>query len=169
MPLASQAAIGIVFSENKKKVLLIKRRDVPIWVLPGGGVDFNENPDDAVIRELFEETGLRTSLLRKVGSYSPAPPFATQTEVYECGVINGDLAIGEETTNVGFFGVDALPVPFFPVHQYWIDDALLMKATPIKKPVPGVGWGNFAWYLLTHPFLIGRYLLARMGFPYNTK
>src|SRR4051794_19744894 len=32
--------------------------DVGAWTLPGGGVEFGEHPDDTVIRELEEETGL---------------------------------------------------------------------------------------------------------------
>lgn len=28
------------------------------WTLPGGGIDFGENPRDAVVREVYEETGL---------------------------------------------------------------------------------------------------------------
>lgn len=28
------------------------------WTLPGGGIDFGEHPDDAVVREVYEETGL---------------------------------------------------------------------------------------------------------------
>ena len=29
-----------------------------MWTLPGGGIDFGEHPDDAVVREVHEETGL---------------------------------------------------------------------------------------------------------------
>ncbi len=32
------------------------------WTLPGGGIDFGEHPDDAVVREVHEETGLDCEL-----------------------------------------------------------------------------------------------------------
>ena len=32
------------------------------WTLPGGGIDFGEHPDDAVVREVYEETGLTCEL-----------------------------------------------------------------------------------------------------------
>ena len=32
------------------------------WTLPGGGIDFGEHPDDAVVREVHEETGLDCTL-----------------------------------------------------------------------------------------------------------
>ena len=42
------AVACILFDESKTKVCLIKRRDVPVWVLPGGGVDPFEKSEDVL-------------------------------------------------------------------------------------------------------------------------
>lgn len=31
------------------------------WTLPGGGIEFGEDPQDAMVREVYEETGYRIS------------------------------------------------------------------------------------------------------------
>jgi 8-oxo-dGTP diphosphatase len=36
--------------------------EVEMWTLPGGGIDFGEHPDAAVVREVYEETGLQCRL-----------------------------------------------------------------------------------------------------------
>jgi 8-oxo-dGTP diphosphatase len=44
--------------------------DVGAWTLPGGGLEFGEHPDDAVIRELEEETGFRGEIDEVAGVFS---------------------------------------------------------------------------------------------------
>jgi 8-oxo-dGTP pyrophosphatase MutT (NUDIX family) len=68
----NQSVIACIFSENKKKVLLTKRKDVPVWVLPGGGIEDNETIENAIIREVKEETGFDVgSIAALIAAMSP--------------------------------------------------------------------------------------------------
>ena len=55
-------ATGIVFS-NDGKVLMIKHKKLGVWLPPGGHLDENELPCDAVVREIFEETGVKVRVI----------------------------------------------------------------------------------------------------------
>ncbi len=54
--------VGIILLNSENKVFVGKRRDNPIdkWQMPQGGVDQNEEYLDAMKRELFEETGVKS-------------------------------------------------------------------------------------------------------------
>ena len=54
--------VGAVLLNNDNKVFVGKRRDNPInrWQMPQGGVDANEKLVDALKRELFEETSVKS-------------------------------------------------------------------------------------------------------------
>ena len=52
------------------RVLLTYRTDVPVWILPGGGVEPRESVEQAAVRETYEETGLEVQVVRLVGIYS---------------------------------------------------------------------------------------------------
>ena len=57
-----QAVRALILSETDSSVLLLRmqRPDRPgdFWLLPGGGIKANEDPLDALRREVWEETGL---------------------------------------------------------------------------------------------------------------
>ncbi|HYK08151.1 MAG TPA: NUDIX hydrolase [Candidatus Eisenbacteria bacterium] len=58
-----EVAVGGFILNDKKEVLLVKRSETDdflprLWELPGGGLDFGENPTTGVQRELQEEVGL---------------------------------------------------------------------------------------------------------------
>jgi 8-oxo-dGTP diphosphatase len=56
----SVRAYGVLLREGQ--VALVRssnpRHVPPLWWLPGGGIDFGEAPQDTLVREFFEETGL---------------------------------------------------------------------------------------------------------------
>ena len=52
-----------VFVVWEGKVLLHLHRKLGIWLPPGGHIERDELPDDAAVREVFEETGLRVELI----------------------------------------------------------------------------------------------------------
>ena len=65
-------AVVFGFDEAELKVLLIKRGLAPFkgrWALPGGFVRVQETLDDAVRRELEEETGLRQVYLEQLYTF----------------------------------------------------------------------------------------------------
>jgi 8-oxo-dGTP pyrophosphatase MutT (NUDIX family) len=55
----SVGARAIVLSEDLEKILLVYHTYCPNWHLPGGGVKKGEHPFEAVVREVYEETGVK--------------------------------------------------------------------------------------------------------------
>lgn len=160
------AAIAIILNETKTEVLLIKRRDVPVWVLPGGGIEPLEEAEIAAVREAFEETGLFVSVTRKTGEYTPINRLASLTHVFECQVLGGKLQTGDETKDTAFFPIQHLPESFFIIHKTWLNDALTNKEL-VKRPISEVTYLKLIRYFFKHPSLVMRTLLSRLGFPIN--
>jgi 8-oxo-dGTP pyrophosphatase MutT (NUDIX family) len=102
---------GIVF-DDRGRILLVRQAASGVWSAPGGSVDPDETPADAVVREVWEETGLYTAPVRILGVYGGplclvTYPNGDRSEyvmtVFECEVRGGVLrATSDETTDAGF-------------------------------------------------------------------
>ena len=166
--MSDAAVAAIVFDADKKKYLLVKRRDVPIWVLPGGGVDPGETPEVAAVREVQEESGLQVEVVRKVAEYSPVGRFTCETHLFECAVVSGSLGLSDETLGADFYPVDHYPPPAFDIHRNWLFDALENNPDVIRKPVQGLSWLSILRMIATHPVLSARFLLSKTGLRWNS-
>jgi len=120
-------ADGIVIKEQQ--ILLIQRKNEPfkgIWALPGGFVDYGEKTEEAAIREVFEETGLKTKKNDLLGVYSDPnrdPRGHTITIAYFLEITGGNLKAGDDASNAKFFNVNKLPDLAFD-HKIIINDAI---------------------------------------------
>ena len=101
-----------IFDESGR-LLLIRQRDGDVWSTPGGSIEIDEKPADAVVREAWEETGLLVTPLRLAAVFG-GPEFVvyypngdeTQYVIiaFECRVIGGDLrAETDETSAARYF------------------------------------------------------------------
>ncbi|MHB8585470.1 MAG: NUDIX domain-containing protein [Thermoplasmatota archaeon] len=72
--------VAVVVVRKGAAILFIRRERDPMkgyWELPGGKIEVGESAEEAARRELFEETGLRATDLRRVGAVTHAYPWAT--------------------------------------------------------------------------------------------
>ncbi len=166
--MTKQAVYGILFNQNKTEILLVKRRDLPVWVLPGGGLDEGENPQEGVIREVEEETGLKVEVIRQVAEYHPVNKMTQKTFFFECKALSGEAKPSSESKEVVFFPLNRLPIlpPPFPG---WIADALANKQTLIVKNIEGVNYWVLIKLLVQHPILVLRYFLTKIGIRFNAQ
>lgn len=158
--------IGLVFNDDKNQVLLVKRRDVPVWVLPGGGIEIGEVPEESVIQEVLEETGYKTKVLRKVAEYTHTKS-GRKSLVYECKILSGKATIGNESKAVRFFGLSDLQGKIYPLHVSWIQDGLKNQKQVIRASYIGVTNTLIMKSVFSHPILVFRYLLVKIGLRVN--
>lgn len=162
-----KSVIGVVFSPDYQHILLILRRDVDIWVLPGGGIDPGESPVDAITREIKEESGLVTDPIRLVAEYTPVNRLAKPTYLYESKVVGGQLTTGEETRSLQFFPLASLPLNFFKIHRDFLNDALAQHDAPIHKKLTQVNYWEVLKFFSKHPITVLRYVFTFLGMPLN--
>ncbi|MCB2221402.1 MAG: NUDIX hydrolase [Bacteroidetes bacterium] len=99
------------------EVLLIQRKNYPfegMWALPGGFVDMDETVEDAVVRELYEETGLKIEKLEQLHTFSALgrDPRGRTVSVTFFGIIGGQSSQvqgGDDAMDAKWFKMNQIP------------------------------------------------------------
>ena len=122
-------ATGIVIN-SEKQVLMIFHNKLNVWLPPGGHVEENELPDTAVLREIFEETGIKAIIMSAKQESHLADehcreleyPFTILLEdiegdgthnhidmIYLCAAVNEELVLQKsEVSDVGWFSFEQI-------------------------------------------------------------
>ena len=107
-PLFQVFAAGVIFNQDNK-ILLVKstyQRFHP-WGLPGGSLDYGESPEDAVKREVWEETGLIVEIKRFLLVKTWSPDRVGM--YYLCEITGGEIHPTDEVSEADYFSLDDLP------------------------------------------------------------
>lgn len=110
-------SVAAIIRDDNDRILLVKSGDA--WGLPAGAIDLGETPIEAVVREVFEETGLNVSPKRIVDVfggenfryvYSNGDQVEYFIVVFDCEITGGELrAIDGEVSAFRYFTVDEMP------------------------------------------------------------
>jgi 8-oxo-dGTP diphosphatase len=122
-PQHSVSAAGIVLDGSGKRVLLIHRRDNGRWEPPGGVLELGETIDDAVRREVEEETGARVDVERLTGVYKNMAQGIVAL-VFRCRLLSEPRSQTDEASSVAWHGIDDVPNLMKPAYAARILDAL---------------------------------------------
>ncbi|MFJ8579799.1 NUDIX hydrolase [Micromonospora sp. NPDC093277] len=105
-----------VVTDDAGRLLLARRSDNGRWAIPAGMIDPGEQPADALLREVYEETGVTVEIDRigGVATHRVVYPNGDACEYlnvwFHCRAVGGTpTADGDESLAVDWFGPDDLP------------------------------------------------------------
>src|SRR5262249_46835622 len=110
--------------DDAARLLLVRHSNGGVWVAPGGALEPDEAPADAVVRETWEETGLTVEPVRLVGVYA-GPEFPVR-------YANGD----EVTYVMSVFGCRVLGGTPWPAGVETLEGGYVSESEVVMLPVP---------------------------------
>jgi 8-oxo-dGTP pyrophosphatase MutT (NUDIX family) len=123
---------GVIILDHMNRVLLHHRTDNNMWGIPGGALEPGERLEDAAVREVEEEVGVKCGSLQLFGIYAGPEMYYRYPNgdevhdvsvIYLCrefsGEVQVDLAEGKEAA---FFFVADIPTAINPLDRPAIHD-----------------------------------------------
>ncbi|MEV2278149.1 NUDIX domain-containing protein [Nocardiopsis sp. NPDC049922] len=134
-PLHSVSVAGAVIREDGR-MLAIQRRDNGRWEPPGGVLELEETPEEGVVREVLEETGIRVEVEQLTGVYKNMARGIIAL-VFRCKPSGGEARVTPEATAVEWFTPDEVKKHMGEVYAVRLLDALGAE-TPYIRTHDGV-------------------------------
>ena len=128
-------AIAAAIFNDRGEILLQKRKDVNKWCIISGHVEFGETVEEAVLREIQEETNIKASIVRFIGIYSSPGSqtynYKNKTVQYITSYFEARLETmpdpdfsNNETKELKFFEPANIPDDLALMNSNWLEDAL---------------------------------------------
>ncbi|MFJ2636733.1 NUDIX hydrolase [Streptomyces sp. NPDC087422] len=122
--------VTVVF-DDRGRILLNRRTDTGKWALISGIPDPGEQPAEAAVREIEEETGVHAVVEKVLSVFTNEPVRYDNGDraqyidiVLRCRAVGGEARVNdEESLDVRWFALDELP-PLGPIARGRIDMAL---------------------------------------------
>lgn len=98
-----------------KEILLVKEKLDGKWSLPGGWGDIGFSPSEVIKKEILEETGLSSRVLRLLAIYDkkchphPPQPFYVYKLVFLCEILHGEINTSFDIEEACYFNIKSLP------------------------------------------------------------
>lgn len=107
----------IVYRDDGRILLVRSRFSRQEWALPGGGVNCNENYEQAAVREVSEEIGLKIHNLRYLGKTNSHESYAKfSVRVFAAHASDYDIKCNFEIMEARWLNRDYLPKEYYALY-----------------------------------------------------
>jgi len=108
-----RAAVAAMIFDEQGRILLFKHTYRKFeWGIPAGGLEHREQPERAIVREFFEETGMQIEVQKLLLAESAREDHHVSL-IYLCKIVSGTFKESLEISEMKYFDVNDLPPMLF--------------------------------------------------------
>jgi len=126
-----RASVAAMVFDEQGRVLLFKHTYRKFeWGIPAGGLEYNEQPENAIVREFYEETGMQIKVEKLLLAES-SKEDRNISLIFLCKIVSGTFKESHEISEMKYFEVNDLPQMLFAEKNLICLVAKKMKETAV--------------------------------------